>query len=176
MPDPGLEFRQGMPFFDMVGSFMIAIAGCPSIINADNPMKLDDSHYISIPGIITAGRHIRPREVHEQVAKGHVSQARFLKACCTMLANTAYEAVKPSNDLSPEFEFFRHIRNASAHRNRFHFLSHEPSRPSEWKGAVIDHTIKGASHPLHGSECFGTFIGAADIIDLLWEIERKIAI
>jgi hypothetical protein len=38
-----------------------------------------------------------------------------------MLAVTAYAAVEDRNDRSPEFEFFRHIRNASAHGNRFNF-------------------------------------------------------
>ena len=94
-----LEFRQGMPFFDMVGSFLIAIAGSPSIINEDNPMKLDERHYVAIPGIVVPGRHIRPREVHDQVVKGHISQGQFLKSCCGMLANTAYESVK--NRLDP---------------------------------------------------------------------------
>jgi hypothetical protein len=171
-----LEFRQGGPFFDMVGSFLIAVAGSPSIINKDNPMRLEEGQYISLPGILTVGRHIRPHEVHEQVVKGHISQGRFLRACCMMLANTAYEAVKDKNDYSPEFEFFRHIRNASSHENRFAFAPKEPSRPVSWRGAKIDDGHKGTSNPLHGTECFGRFIGASDLIDLLADIERKIAI
>ena len=123
-----LEFRQGGPFYDMVGSFLIAIAGAPAIINADNPMKLTEGHYISLPGILTPGRHIRPHEIHEQVVKGHLTQSRFLRACCVMLANTAYEAVKDQNDHSSEFEFFRHIRNASSHQNKFNFAQKEPFR------------------------------------------------
>ena len=171
-----LEFRQGMPFFDMVGSFLIAIAGSPSILNEDNPMKLEEEHYIAIPGIVVAGRHIRPCEVHEQVVKGHISQGRFLKSCCAMLANTAYESVKEKNDHSPEFEFFRHVRHASSHGNRFQFHPKEPARPAEWRGVKIDHLRKGTDNPLHNVECFGNIIGAADIIDLLWDIEKKIAI
>jgi hypothetical protein len=176
MADEYIQFRQGQPFFDMVGSFLIAIAGSPAIINLDNPMKLEEGHYISIPGILTPGRHIRPREVHDQVVKGHISQGQFVRACCAMLTNTAYEAVKEKNDGSPEFEFFRHIRNASSHRNRFNFFPHEPSQPAAWRSATINHTLKGTANPLYGTECFGTIIGAADIIDLLWDIEQKIAI
>ena len=171
-----IEFRQGMPFFDMVGSFLIAIAGSPSIINEDNPMGLEEGQYIVVPGIISAGRHIRPREIHDQVVKGHISQGRFLKSCCAMLANTAYETVKDKNDKSPEFEFLRHIRHASSHGNRFHFYKSEPSHPAEWRGVKIDQILQGSANPLHDVECFGNFIGAADIIDLLSDIEKKIAI
>lgn len=174
--DSYVQFRQGRPFFDMVASFLIAIAGCPAIINPDNPMRLADEHFISIPGILTPGRHIRPREVHDQTVKGHFSQGHFLRTCCAMLTNTAYETVREKNDGSPEFEFFRHIRNASSHGNRFIFTRKEPSKPVAWRGGTIDHTLKGNANPLHGTECFGAFIGAADIIDLLWDIEQKIAI
>ena len=47
-----------------------------------------------------------------------------------MIANTAYEAVKDMNDKSPEFEYFRHIRNASSHQNMFNFSDNEPYRPA----------------------------------------------
>lgn len=171
-----LEFRQGGPFYDMVASFMVALAGSPSIFNPGNPMKLDQGHYITIHGILTPGRHIRPLELYDQAAKGNISQDQFLRSCCTMLANTAYESVKHKNDRSPEFEFFRHIRNASSHQNRFFLYPHEPVRPAAWRSVRLDHVVKGKANPLHGTDCFGRFIGIADIIDLLGDIERKIPI
>lgn len=91
-----------------------------------------------------------------------------------MLANTAYEAVKDKNDKSPEFEYLRHIRNASSHQNTFNFFDHEPSSPAQWKKSIIDHNSKGKSNPLYGTACFGTFVGVADIIYLLKEIEEKL--
>jgi hypothetical protein len=98
----------------------------------------------------------------------------FLVALCTMLTNAAYESVKAQNDHSPEFEFFRHLRNASSHGNRFTFLPGEPRRPASWRGIGFDHTLKGASNPLHDSPCFGPLYGPADLIDLLFDIEQKL--
>ena len=97
----------------------------------------------------------------------------YINSCCGMLANTAYEAVKEKNDKSPEFELFRHIRNASSHQNKFNFFPKEPSSPAYWNEAKIDHNKKGKDNPLYGTECFGTYFGVPDIIDLLKEIEEK---
>ena len=91
-----------------------------------------------------------------------------------MLANTTYESVKTRDDKSPEFELFRHIRNASSHQNKFNFFASEPSLPTYWKEATIDHNLKGKKNPLYGTKCFGTFFGVPDIIDLLKEIEEKL--
>lgn len=91
-----------------------------------------------------------------------------------MLANTAYESVKEGNDKSPEFELFRHIRNASSHQNKFNFFTHEPSSLAYWNEATIDQNLKGKNNPLYGTQCFGTFFGVPDIIDLLKEIEEKL--
>ena len=89
-----------------------------------------------------------------------------------MLANTAYESVKDRNDHSPQFEFFRHVRNASSHLNHFNFAPHEPRRPAAWRGFVIDHTLKGTANPLNRQGCFGNILGAGDIFPLLWDIEQ----
>jgi len=60
-----------------------------------------------------------------------------------MFANHVYEAVKDENVSSPEFELFRHIRNASSHNNRFNFIDSEPACPASWRGLKIDNTNKG---------------------------------
>lgn len=169
-----IEFREGLPFYDMVSSFMVALAACPAIFNKDNPMNLMEGHYIAVKGILVEGRHFRPYETYQTAQEGKISKEKFLKSCCCMLANTSYESVKDKRDLSPEFEFFRHIRNASSHQNNFHFLAHEPSSPACWRGVIIDHSLKGESNPLHGTECFGTFMEIADLMDLLKDIEKKI--
>ena len=91
-----------------------------------------------------------------------------------MLANTAYESVKQYNDGSEIFEFFRHLRNASSHLNVFQFNHKEPANPANWRGAIFDKTLKGENNPLHGKPCFGHFIGVADLLDLLMDIEIRI--
>lgn len=172
--DGFVQFEQGKPFFDMVGSFMVSLASFPAIFNADNPMKLDESHFISINGVQVPGRHFRPLEVFEQAKANHIDIPRYIANCCMMLANTAYESVKDANDKSPEFEFFRHVRNASSHMNMFNFFAHEPCRPAAWRGATLDHTKLGQANPLFGKPCFGPLLGPADVIDLLADIEKKI--
>lgn len=169
-----VEFKEGLPFYDMVTSFMVALAASPSIFNAENPMGLTEDQYVSVQGILVQGRHFIPHDIYLQAQKGDISQAKFLKSCCCMLANTAYESVKDKNDQSPEFEFFRHIRNASSHQNVFNFYDHEPKRPALWRGTEINSNKKGSTNSLCGTECFGTFMGMADLIDLLKDIEEKI--
>lgn len=169
-----IEFKQGLPFYNMVTSYMVSLAASPAIFNENNPMYFKEGQFISVQGILLEGRHFWPMEVYKLAQDKKISQINYFKSCCIMLANTAYESVKDMNDKSPEFEFFRHIRNASSHKNAFNFLSHEPSRPAEWRGNVIDHAKKGDANPLHGSECFGTYIGMAEIIDLLKDIEAKL--
>lgn len=98
----------------------------------------------------------------------------FLGSCCQMLANTAYESVKGRKTHSPEFEFFRHVRNASSHRNYFTFDKEEPRRPAAWRGFTIDHTKLGKENPLQGSPCFGPVLGPADLVSLLKDIEDQL--
>ena len=169
-----VPFAPGKPFYHMVTSYMVSLASSPSIFNDNNPMGFSDDQYIAVEGILLEGRHFKPHDVYQLAQQGHISQAWFFKSCCAMLANTAYESVKSQNDQSPEFEFFRHIRNASSHRNTFNFFDNEPTRPANWRGNTIDHTQKGKSNALFGTECFGTFMGMAEIIDLLKDIEQKI--
>lgn len=170
-----VQFRQGLPFYDMVASFMVGLAACPAVFNADNPMQLKDEHYTVLEGIAVPGRHFRPKEVFDQVQAGNITMRQYVIVCCSMLANAAYESVKAKNDQSPEFEFFRHVRNAASHGNQFHFPAHEPARPASWRSIQLDHTNRGLSNPMQGTECFGKALGVADIIDLLVDMEGKIA-
>ena len=170
-----VQFDKSGPFFEMVGAFLVAISSCPAIFNTGNPMKLHRSHYISMTGVHVDSKHLYPFEVYEQARSGHITLPRFVGRCCMMLANTAYESVKEFNDHSPEFEFFRHVRNASSHQNLFTFSAGEPSRPASWRGAVLDHTKRGAANPLQGTHCLGPVLGPADLIDLLKDIELKLA-
>lgn len=113
MDEGFVQFKQGLPFYDMVASFMVALASCPAIFNADNPMGLREDHYTVIEGLLVPGRHFRPLEIFNQVQGQHFTMGQYLTTCCCMVVNSAYEAVKNKNDQSEDFEFFRHIRNAA---------------------------------------------------------------
>lgn len=169
-----IQFEQGLPFYEMVMSFMTSLSTVSFIINNEKLIELKEKDYVSIEGKWVKPRHFYPHEVIANIKNGNFLLNTYINTCCCMLANTAYEAVKERNDKSPEFELFRHIRNASSHQNKFNFFPKEPSSPASWKHARIDHSMMGTDNPLYGTECFGSLFGAPDVIDLLKEIENKL--
>lgn len=171
---PPLTFRQEGVFFPFVGSFLTAVASLPAIIDPANPMHLTPEDSIELQGVVTQPRSIKPFEIHRNVIEGHLPHDYYCTNLCIMLANTAYEAAKPYNDRSPLFEFFRHVRNAGSHCNRFNFAAREPAQPAAWRTTTIDHTLKGATNPLYDTPCFGKFLGFVDILELLWDVEQMI--
>lgn len=169
-----IQFQQGLPFYEMVMSFMTSLSTVSFILNNEKLIELKEKDYISIEGKWVNPRHFYPQDVVSNIRNGQFLFHTYINSCCCMLANTAYESVKKQNNKSPEFEFLRHIRNASSHQNKFIFFPKEPSSPAYWKEAKFDHNIKGKDNPLYGTECFGSFFGVPDIIDLLKDIEEKI--
>lgn len=173
LPD-SVAFKPGTPFYEMIMSFMTSLSIVSFVLNNEKLGGLKEKDFISVEGKYVNGRHFFPHDVINIIKLGTFTLPTYINTCCGMLANTAYEAVKDKNDKSPEFELLRHIRNASSHKNIFNFIQREPSSPASWLNARIDHEIKGKKNPLFGTECFGTFIGPVDIIDLLQDIEQKI--
>ncbi|MFF7525957.1 hypothetical protein [Streptomyces pseudovenezuelae] len=57
-------------------------------------------------------------------------------------------------------EFTRHLRNACAHGNRWHFRNGEPRNPAALRGRTIDAS-------LHGSQAVNGWLGFGDYLDLL---------
>ncbi|MFZ4177152.1 hypothetical protein ACOZCI_23085 [Streptomyces griseoincarnatus] len=61
---------------------------------------------------------------------------------------------------SPLLEFTRHLRNACAHGNRWHFRGAEPKFPAALRGRTIDSSM-------HGSQAVNGWLGFGDYLDLL---------
>jgi hypothetical protein len=57
-------------------------------------------------------------------------------------------------------EFTRHLRNACAHGNRWHFRNGEPKNPAALRERMIDAS-------LHGSQAVNGWLGFGDYLDLL---------
>jgi hypothetical protein len=169
-----LVFTQGRPFFEMVMSFLAATVGMGPVFDTTNPLGLSPQMQAGYRGIIKTDVVIDMNQVHTQCISGALSPDIAVKSLCCMLLNSTYEIAKPFNDFSPEFEIFRHLRNAASHKNHFDFHANEPSRPAYWAGLNIDHNLKGNTNPLAGTECVGTLVSAGDIIALLYEIEAKL--
>ncbi len=170
------EFDKNLFFYDLVSSFSISLCGCPVIFEEQVDIYKTADQILSFPGAYSKAKHLAPFQLRTQALNGDINKSKHIASCCMMLANTAYESVKNYNDGSPEFEFFRHIRNASSHLNKFQFNKKEPAHPAKWRSAIIEHNTKGTDNKLDGEDCFGFFIGVADILDLLLEIEQKIII
>ncbi len=179
-----LAFNRDGPFFDLVTAFLVANVGLKPLLEKitpkDDTMKELERAYpaiswlsIGLGGKGFPGVTIRPFELYERFnALKVVSHGDLMCSFCSMLIIMAYESHKKYFDDSPIFEFLRHIRNACAHDNKFYFNKHEPRREARWKELKIDHKIKGEKNSLFGTECFFKFMGSADPVFLLNDVEN----
>jgi hypothetical protein len=168
------QFSKTLYFYDLVSSFSISLCGCPVIFEEQIDVYTSPQELLSFPGLHSQSKHLAPFQLRNQALNGDINKGQHIASCCMMLANTAYESVKHYNDGSEEFEFFRHVRNASSHLNIFQFNHKEPAKPAKWRDAEIVHQLKGDKNPLQKQLCFGYFMGVADILELLMDIEKII--
>ena len=169
-----IQFDKGRPFFDMVMSFLAATLGLGPVFDQKNPLSLSSQIIAIYQGKVAHGLDIDTGQIHSRCTSGDFTVDVAVKSLCGMLLNTAYAVAEPHKDQSPEFEFFRHVRNAVSHGNRFNFITREPARPASWRGQLIDFALKSNTNPLYGTECIGTMLSPADAIWLLHDIEAKL--
>jgi hypothetical protein len=171
---PTIIFAQGRPFFEMVMSFLAATVGMGPVFEKENPLAFGPNKIAWYRGKVRPDLAIDTEQIHAQCVSGALTADAAVKSLCCMLLNTAYAVAEAHNDKSPEFEVFRHVRNAASHGNTFNFRKDEPKRPSSWGTFAIDERLKGTSNPLFGVECIGATISPADALALLQDIERRI--
>lgn len=70
-------------------------------------------------------------------------------------------------DKTPELEFFRHIRNALGHGNKFNLRGKEPIRPASFRGRTI-------TRDLNGQPVFFKFMCPGDAFDLIDHLENHL--
>ena len=76
-------------------------------------------------------------------------------------ANTYFDGRLPVGAVRPpELEFFRHLRNAAAHGNRWHFVGGEPRRPAAFQRFTLDSTLHGKDGVLF------EYLSTGDVFDL----------
>ena len=93
-----------------------------------------------------------------------------IQTICQSFCISAFETLVASPHHSivaahPMVQFLRHLRNASAHGNRFHFAAGQPDKPAHWNAKVIE-------PGLQGQECFFAFVGPGDLPPLLEDISK----
>lgn len=169
VPSRFFEFKEKGPFHDLVAAFLAATTGLGDVFDPNNPRKFSPSIRSAYQGRIQPFFSIDQEQIHKTALKLDVN--RTVAMLCSMLANTAYEAVQPL-PITPVTEVLRHVRHAASHGNRFNFRDWEPLRPAAWRALTIDHVRKGAANPLYGVTCFHDTLGPADLVMLLWDIEQ----
>jgi hypothetical protein len=113
----------------------------------------------------------------DDIAKEVVSNVWFLSTYLMRSAGSVlilgHELCKDmtAHDTGPLWEFLRHCRNAAGHGGNFNLLHGEPKRPAKWRSLEILPALQGT--PLFQREKDGSyFLGPADPILLLWDIEQ----
>jgi hypothetical protein len=164
-----LQFRTDRPFFSMVGSFLIATVGMGPVYDPERPLLLEHIS-TSYHGQVESTYEIDLEEVRhitQQISAATAVQ----ELCCMLMISTHAVALEllqshPVILQSPVFEFFRHVRNAAAHRNRFNFVHREPRRAATWC------TLSLERHVHQGTACFGSLLDTADALALVHDVEK----
>lgn len=89
-----------------------------------------------------------------------------------LLSTAMFGAVRLGDDLKlaqiddagqPLLQFARHLRNACAHGNRWHFRGVEPREPAELRGRAL-------TPRLHGTQALNVWLGPGDFCDFLDDV------
>ena len=177
--DSDIGFVLGSPFYELLTTFTVAYAGLNPIFDSVGyPEFLGEVQGV-FQGFVWRQMTTDLGKRVAEVRGGAISHSEAQNALCCMLANSAWERAQP--DLKgvdrgrPDVQYFRHVRNAASHGNRWHFSDksrhREPAKAASWRGSAIDHNLKGSSNPLHDKPCFGSSLGAADVLRSLLDIE-----
>ena len=101
--------------------------------------------------------------------KSPVSHLNNISAGALLIV--AWESTAISHSKDPLWEFLRHCRNAAAHGGAFDFHKGEPKNLAAWSGLCITNSLQGT--PLFSPPATSSFIGAGDVLVLLYDIEHK---
>src|ERR1700761_8109026 len=136
-----IAFSNDGPFFPMVAAFMLATTGLGPLYQSDNPLRLSKRDSVSYHGIVEPQLDIDLEQIREMTS--HLDLREVVQQLCGMLMIATHAVVAehvrtaPTVESLPEMEFFRHVRNACAHGNRFNFVGKEPRQPAIWRGLTI---------------------------------------
>jgi hypothetical protein len=168
-------FAHGGPFYDMVMSFLAATVGLGPVFDPNNPLALSPQIIAVYTGRVAgAGLDIDTGQIHRECISGRLPVNTAVNSLCGMLLNTAWESLGRHGHRGADFEFFRLVRHAVSHGNKFNFYKIEPRLPTAWRALTIDHNRKGKTNPLYGTQCVGVTLMPADAIWLLHDIEQQL--
>jgi hypothetical protein len=172
----GVQFIPGRPYCEMVTAFLAATAGLTPVfddVNYPNFLSGVSGRY---PGIRVPTVSLDLFDLTQRIRAGAITSGQTVEMLCCMLANTAWEASKDHwgrHQHDPDVEFFRHVRHAASHGNKWHFNATEPKRHAEWMGCRIDGDV-GNANARQGKKCIGTDLAVSDLLKLLADLETKL--
>ncbi|HEY6356118.1 MAG TPA: hypothetical protein VIY30_16670 [Burkholderiaceae bacterium] len=175
-----MSFRQGTPFYELLITFVAASAGFTPVFDGEHYGGFLDGTIGAFPGRVCPEMRTNLGQRVQDVRSGAITRATAESSLACMLATAAWDvlcATEPPPAIMgrPEVQYLRHVRNAAAHGNHWHFSDRKgretPDMPAQWRTASIDHSLKGRSNPLHGQQCFGNTLGSADLLRLMLDIE-----
>jgi hypothetical protein len=169
-----LKLDPSGPFYPFMLAFLAASAGLTAVYDAANyPTFMQD-----IAGVFPSkvlGAKVSLADCVSHVRAGALAQPEAEIRLCAMMMNSAFESLSSAaKDLlrgKPEYEYFRQVRNAASHGNKWTFESWEPKRPAAWKSFILDHTLKGNANPLQGQQCIYGSLQPGDLLFLLRDVE-----
>lgn len=169
--NPNLQFQRSGSFYELVVTFLAATAGLESVFNGTNYPDLFMGRQGTYAGVARAETRIDLQAVVASIRGGAISEEKAEHQLCCMLATSAWAASKlcPGIQLwtDSQVQFFRFVRNAAAHGNKWYFKGDQPKQPAQWRHLVLDRVR-------HGQQCFGVDLLAGDLLLLLMDIEAKL--
>jgi hypothetical protein len=166
----------GGPFYRFVLTYLVASAGLTPVYDEENYSNFLKGVDGIFRGVLSGTARVDLAECVALARDNTLPVGDAEESMCCMLANTAFEsmAAKDRNGPNAVLQFFRHVRNAASHGNRWHFYRTEPRLPARWRLLTVDHNLKGSANPLHGKKCFFGSMASADLLYLLQDVERLI--
>jgi hypothetical protein len=164
-----IQFAESGPFYGLVLTFLSATAGMGAVFNVGN--KYPDFHQDAngwYAGTVREKTEIDLPLVVRLIRDGALRSTDAVINLSRMLAITAWDAYSDWEHYQwnhPTGQFLRHIRHASAHKNRWHFVNGEPKWDAEWHGIKL-------TPDRHDNPCIGADILPGDLLVLLTELER----
>ena len=164
----GSAFQNGSPFEQPYKAFLAAIIGADMLIDAAFGQVTLINRQIQYPGVWVNEFSIGVQEACQSMFSGSQDvQSNLVINMIMQLVVYCHDKVKVYDDGSTEFDFFRHIRHACAHGNKFIFYSRTTGLPARWRGAEINRGSQGYTAILG-------LVGIPDILLLLKDIENKL--
>lgn len=177
---PDIEFVEGRGYYQLVMTFLAATAGLTPVFDAEHHRDFLVGTAGVYRGVVAGDVSIDLHAIIATIRGGAISATDAVNSLCCMLANAAWEQTPALHKGSalfedPEVQFSRHLRHGASHGNAWHFMGREPKLPACWRSVKIDHELKSYKNPLHGRQLFGSDFAPADLIVLLYDIERKLS-